>query len=867
MLFYIPPYTMLLKNIILFFVFTLAGFLSHAQTGALEDTALTVTMPASDKYHKNSFYKFLWGQHYRKDWHTPVTFKKTYLDTLAGGLQPYQTGGGRQSKSLRLRDKDKREYVLRSIDKSFGEALPKIAQGSFLENIANDQVSFAHPYAAVIVAPLAEAAGIYHTNPQLMFIPKQKALNQFKDSLGNTLYLFEQRPDEDWSTAPNFGNSKNIISTENMLEKILEDNDKTVDQNAFVKARLFDMLIGDWGRHDDQWRWATFKEDKKTLYVPIPRDRDNAFTKTDGFLLNMLLKSAHVKHMQSFDYKLKNVKTFNFPARNLDHHLMNQVTLNQWVAIANDLQSRITDGVIDDAVRHLPAEVYQVSGPDIAAKLKSRIKYLDTYAKDYFLFLSHEVEITGTADDDFFEIKRLSDTETAINIFKITDKGNIKDNPFYSRVFNNKETKEIRIYGIDGNDKYAISGSVNKSIKLRLIGGPGKDIYQDSSAIKKNGRRTIIYDDYKNEITKSGETQLHLSDDTAIHEYKYDYFKPNKKSIKPTVFYSNEDRIFVGLAYRYQKQQWRKNPFGFQHRLDVKYSLGQKAFSSTYQSNFTELLGNWNVNLFANYDQVRWTNFYGLGNETLLTTTDRDFNRVRSRQFIAKAGVERVFNYRHKIVFNPFYQAYNIIKDTARFLAKTPSLLAAQTYNLHQYAGAELHYVYQHLNDSVLPTKGFAFTAGANFSHNLKEAKRNLGKFVAEANAFLPLSKKINLFVKAGATTLTGKPEFYQYNIVGTTETLRGHQRDRYYGNSTAYNQNELRWISKVRSHIYNGKIGFFGLYDVGRVWLSGEKSTKWHNSYGGGIILSPFNLITVSVAYAISEEDKNIHFRLVKVL
>jgi hypothetical protein len=37
------------------------------------------------------------------------------------------------------------------------------------------------------------------------------------------------------------------------------------------------MLIGDWDRHDDQWRWAAFDEGKHTVFKAIPRDRDQAF--------------------------------------------------------------------------------------------------------------------------------------------------------------------------------------------------------------------------------------------------------------------------------------------------------------------------------------------------------------------------------------------------------------------------------------------------------------------------------------------------------------------------------------------------------------------------------------------------------------
>jgi hypothetical protein len=37
------------------------------------------------------------------------------------------------------------------------------------------------------------------------------------------------------------------------------------------------MLIGDWDRHYDQWRWAEYKKKGQVIYRPIPRDRDQAF--------------------------------------------------------------------------------------------------------------------------------------------------------------------------------------------------------------------------------------------------------------------------------------------------------------------------------------------------------------------------------------------------------------------------------------------------------------------------------------------------------------------------------------------------------------------------------------------------------------
>ncbi len=839
---------------------------SKAQTTPDYDTTKFVRLRAANKYYKNKFYKFLWGEHYRKEWHTPVLMPIVYMDTLLGGLTPYKLGGGRQTKSVRVTDKQDREYVFRSLDKSFGKALPEITTGSFIEKIADDQVTLAHPYAALVVAPLAEAAGIFHASPALYYVPRQKALGIYNDSMGNLAYLFEQRPDENWSTEENFGNSKNLVSSEKMLEKTLEDQDDKVDQQAFVHARLFDLFIGDGGRHEDQWRWAEFEDGKKTVYKPVPRDRDNAFAKYEGFLLKRVIRLANAKHLQSFDYKIQNIERYNYPARHLDHRFLDELTLVDWLKAAEDLQRSLTDDVIDYAVKQMPPEVYPISGPEIAAKLKSRRELLPKYAKEYFLFLSHEVEIPASMKDDRIEINRLSDTTTDVSIYKITKKGNTKENPYYHRIFDNRQTKEVRIYGLGGEDEWNIQGKVRKSIKFRLIGGPDKDVYRDSSYIVKNGRRTIIYDDYKNDIKGGREINTHLSKDSSIHAYNYEYFEPNINGPLPLLFYSNEDRIYVGAAYIYEKQQWRKHPYGFRYYIDAKYSIAQKAMSFTNENTWKQLLGKWDVVTYANYDHLRWNNFFGFGNDSKRETDDVDFYRFRSREFAGKLGFQRIIDNRHRISINGTYNTMHILNDTARYLGKNP-VANSLVYSNQKFYGGEVQYIYQRINDSTLPTKGFNIIANTSYQQNVDLAANHVLKFSAETNIYVPLSKKISYALRVGGSSLNGNPLFYQYNIVGRANDLRGYQRNRFFGTSTFYNQNELRFVTPIRSYLMNGRIGFFGLYDVGRAWLKGEDSNTWHMSYGGGIIIAPFNFVTISAGYAVSKNDGNIAFKIIKAL
>ena len=105
---------MLILGCALCFFFT---FSAGAQSGQEYDTTKYIRLRAANKYYKNNFYKFLWGEHYRKEWHTPVLMPIVKIDTLLGGLIPYKLGGGRQTKSIRVTDKKRMHLLYNNPDK------------------------------------------------------------------------------------------------------------------------------------------------------------------------------------------------------------------------------------------------------------------------------------------------------------------------------------------------------------------------------------------------------------------------------------------------------------------------------------------------------------------------------------------------------------------------------------------------------------------------------------------------------------------------------------------------------------------------------------------------------------------------------
>jgi len=844
-----------------FIILTEKGFTQDK----LADTSAFKLIAAGSAYkNKSKFYQWLWGRNRRIEWTTPVHVPILWLDSARGGLVPYKTGGGNETKSLRLKTEEGKEYSLRSINKSRADVVLPIFKHTFIEDIINDGVSMSHPYGAFALPVMEQSADIYHAIPKIVYLPPQPALDTFNKKFGDDLYLFEQRPDGDWSDADNLGNFKKFISTYELIDTLKNDNNNKADQHAFVKARLFDMLIADWDRHEDQWQWGVTDTPGKTLYKPVPRDRDQAFYTHNGVLIDRIIPAAGLGYMQNFNYDIANVKMLNFEERNIDRFFTNELSLNDWLKEAASLRQSLSDSVIEQSVQQLPPEIHPISGTELIAKLKSRRNHLAEYATEYYLFLTKEVEITGSKKREWFEVKTTDTGETSVNIFQVDNEGKRNNTAFYSRIFKPSETKEIRLFGLAGEDVFTIDKRAD-NIKVRIIGGNEKD-----SVIQYSGSsKIIIYDDDHN-VFQTTHAKLHLSSDSANHSFNYEDHNYNKKGLKTSVFYNLEDRLYIELGYGFTKYKWRRYPYATKQFIGLNYSISQKAIGATYNALFPKVTGNWDLSLSGNYDAVRWTNFFGLGNKTALVTNDKNYYRMRTEEFSANAGINKKSG-KSTFLISAFFQSARILNDTERYVAKVFLPTNMDAFETNKYAGVRFTYTFLHLNDSIVPTSGFTFLGSASSFYNIDQ-QEFFQKYFGKLQAYLPLGNKFSLAIKAGVATLLCKSallnsaEFYEHSIIGGPENLRAFKRERFWGKTSFYNNNELRYIGNVRTHLLNAKAGLLIFFDDGRVWMPHENAGGLHSGYGGGILLAPFNMICGTITYGISKESRLIQVRLNKL-
>ncbi|RKD17192.1 hypothetical protein BCY91_03365 [Pelobium manganitolerans] len=813
----------------------------------------TKTMAVGAHYKASGFKQWLFGEHYRSVWATPIEIPYLDLTKFAGGLTPLQLGGGKQTTSLRLEGKDKIQYQFRTIDKNPSALLPEGLRPTFAGDFVQDQISSAHPYGALVIPDLADAIGVFHTNPQVVYMPYSNLLGPYIQEVGGRVGIIEVRPDEDLSQFKDFGYTKNAVSTRTMYEKIREDNDNSVDQQAFLKARLFDMFIGDWDRHEDQWRWAEFeKKGKGDLYKPIPRDRDQAFTKFDGLLPRIASKA--IPDIQSFEMEMPDPRKLSIASRNMDRNLLNGLTYSDWIETATFMQENLTDAVIEKAVAQMPAAAYQLTGKELIEKLKSRRGQLLDVAKKYYRVLADEVTITGSNKYEYVEVQRGKDS-TEVTMYKTKKDGKI-DKKIYWRVFDNNLTRRINFYLLDENDSLVVRGESSRPIKITVVGGPQKDYLADEG---ENGR-TVFYDTPKNTFVDGANTRVYDSNGTWVNEFMPDNFEYNKSSILPNGDYKNsKDGILLGLVYLNKTSGFRKTPWAAEQKLSLLHSVQTKAIVGKYRATFYSLFAHkYDLVASANYAGPAYSfNFYGLGNGTANINDDIDFYRVRSEAFDAQLYFQRRMSDKVKFGIGPGFQFVKIIQRNEA------NYLGTQTFNYQnpgRFATLKSYFKISLVDSKLKPQTGLTWDNTADYYHELAGDKDRFVRLSTDLSAFgtpnigLPLTVALRL----GAQTNIGDYKFYQANSIGNNENLRGFRNQRFSGKSAYYANSEVRFpVTTFRSYILTGDFGLYGFYDIAKVNNSFPESKTWHQGYGPGLWINLYNKFLVTAGYGFSKESK----------
>ncbi|MBL0294836.1 MAG: metallophosphoesterase [Saprospiraceae bacterium] len=813
----------------------------------------------------NSFFrKLVMGKGYRDVWATGIKTKNILLDTFKNGLTPIKRGGGLQTKTLRLRNSLKEEFVFRSISKDPMNIIPDFMRGSDIARyIVREGVSGSHPYAFLAVPILAEKVKIPHAHPELVFITDDPKLGQFRNWYANTFAIFEERN-------PLFVENKKSISSIDLFDKKLyEDNDNIVDAKAFLKARLFDLLIGDWDRHEDQWRWIgnKDKENGKVIFKPFPRDRDQAFYVNEGIIPFIVGLSFIYPRFQGYKMNVRNVVTFMTGANPIDRKLLNLNDKESWIATAKEIQNNLTDADFDEAINKMPPEVVNVRTSEIKDKLISNRNALLRNALTYYAFLVKNVDILGSNKKEAFYVKRKNDS--LVEVIMIANSNKNQDT-LYNRTFNRNETKSINLYGLGNDDEFYIEGEVNNSIKIRAIGGNGKDYFQDKSKVKGWRKYTDIFD------TKKG-TKLDLSSESRNLTSKYssiNSYDPNnfKHSFFTPIFSSDfnpDDGWIFKLGFMHKSFSFRKNPAA-QYKCFVSKSINTQAYSFGIQAFFDHSFGKNSLEFNAIYNAPTYVeNFFGWGNESNLyngSLENLDYFRVRLSNFKLNALVKNNSNKAVRVAFGPEINLTTVEHSTGRIVSDfNVNGLNQDIFDKKLYGSLYGEIVVDKLLNKNIPISGFYWNLEANLSKGIWATSKDNLRLNSSYTFYFSnkMPANVTLANKFGAGITLGPYDFFQAQRLGGRLNLRGVRQERYSGNGLLYNNTDIRVkLYDIERGLIPFGIGILGFFDIGRVYLTDEKSKKWHSAYGAGIWFSPLNTFVFTLTYQKSQESDYLEFR-----
>jgi hypothetical protein len=342
----------------------------------------SVTVKAGAYYHRGKFSSLFLGQKQRKLWTTPVEVRVFRYDEMKGGVKPTEFGGGQQTISIKLEDSQERTWALRSVNKDQKSVLPGVLRITFMRFLTRDQLAAANPYGQLVLPVLANAVGIHHTTPELVFVPYEDKHKEFNARMAGRLAYIEENLNSSWKNRQRFGSAKDIVNTDEMRE-MQQKEPIPIDTMLYLKTRLFDMLISDWDRHSGNWEWALTTENGQKIFEPIPKDRDNAFYQFDEGLLSHFTLIFTSK-LQSYRKNFGKVSGLMHQSRDLDFEILSGVDRKDFSIAAEQIQKTLTDEVITKAFSQYPPEIRNLVAAEHAEILNARLRQLPEVALRFY---------------------------------------------------------------------------------------------------------------------------------------------------------------------------------------------------------------------------------------------------------------------------------------------------------------------------------------------------------------------------------------------------------------------------------------------------------------------------------------------------
>ena len=816
------------------------------------------TIKPGEGYEYNWFTKLWLGEHHRPTWITPVTVPYLRITEDYNNLSPLKVGGGRQTLSLKFLNEEGKRLTFRSVDKEPRKALNYELRQSIVGKLFEDQTSAQHPFGALPAASMLDHLDILHANPKLYVLPDTDALGGFQGMYGGMLGMLEENPGKKDKNGAYFANADDILQSRKLFRELYDDKKNKIAADEFLRARLFDILIGDWSKHENNWKWAEYEQEDSSLFRPIPRDRDHVFSKWDGILPWIADREWLLPNTEGFDYEIDGFQSAVFQARSLDRCVLTEACKEMYTEQAFYIQRELTDERIRAAVLSIPKESFEIEGEVIIAKLIKRRADLQKYASSYFEWINKDVVILGSAKDDVFEVYNHGDT-LFVDIYE-EKKGRKVGKPLISRYLANDVTELVRIYGLGEEDIFNVNIDRDLNMKVVLLGGDQVDQYN----ISNDGNNTKVIDS-KKEVESLAVKTIEIRDNWHKHRYTYDRHAKQFNSYFPLISlgYNNFNGFSLRSSTSWTRHRWDKPDYHMRHSLSLSLSsAGDYGFR--YNGDLRHFYGKsdliWNAT-FANPDF--FDSYYGQGNFSRIDPLLDGENYYIStfNNYRLTTGVRRIFWGESFAQIQTGFDFYVNKEIENTILENEVELLGAneQLGIIPVILNLDIDF----RDNGTFPKKGSRLTIdgyAGSITNKDYDLFATIGGTLEQYFSTYNL-RPFTLGLKVGGVKGLSEVPFYLQPRLGGNSGLRGYTSNRFFGRSMIYFNSELRWMMfKDDEASIPYEFGVIGFYDIGKVSnndFDNDVPTRFYSGYGGGVFFVPFDeRFTLSVYLAFSEEN-----------
>jgi hypothetical protein len=329
------------------------------------------------------------------------------------------------------------------------------------------------------------------------------------------------------------------------------------------------------------------------------------------------------------------------------------------------------------------------------------------------------------------------------------------------------------------------------------------------------------------------------------------------------VTYGSDYGLLAGASLETTGYGFRRDPWSDQQTVRLLYSTANAGFRGTYLGQFRFENTPLRMGVAALGSGIEVSRFFGLGNETTLAS-DQEVYKIEQDRFAVEPALVLAAGPRADISLGL------IAKHNTTEPRDNPLLVGTSFYGEGGFAqlGVSARFRFDGTDRLALPRRGLFVTAGGTAYPAMGDVTDAFGDVRAQALAYFatPGERGITLALKVGGQQVFGTHPFFESAFIGGKTPLsllepgggssvRGLPAQRYAGDASLYGGADL-YLPLTRSFpLVPGQFGLMGFYDIGRVFLDGESSNRWHHGTGGGFfVATPGRRRLVSFAIARSE-------------